>query len=231
MIKPLPPGASASTLPSLWQPELHAGPTRRLQHGLGASQDSDESALLPARLQAGRELRVAASFCETQDEAVWLYRRLRAQPRLSEDQVQLLGPVDATPRRFLQRRHTWDSLRPLSQRAASTSAWALLQASLLLGLLLGLGLGLLTGLSIIETLVATLLGTLLTLGIGMVLRPLISKAAQHRHFDQVLQHRLARGQYAVVVTGVRDPAAAIQAIVAMRSVGLYWCAETPHKTP
>ena len=227
----LPPlGASPITLPSLSHPEVHAKPAGGFCRVFRARQGSDESDLLAARLQAGRELRVAASFCETQDEAVWLYRRLRAHPRLSDDQVQLLGPIDATPRRFLHRRHTWDSLRPLSQRAASTSPWGLLQASMLLGLLLGLGLGLLTGLSIIETLVATLLGTLLTLGIGMVLRPLISKTAQHRRFDQVLQHRLAQGQYAVVVIEVRDPAAASQAIAAMRSVGVYWCAETPRKT-
>ena len=224
-----PPEASPSGSPSLSQPEVQARPAGRLRQAWHAPQESPEGDRLAARLQAGRELRVAASFCETQHEAVWLYRRLRAHPRLSDNQVQLLGPVDATSRRFLRRRHTWDSLRPLWQRAASTSPWALLQASTLLGLLLGLGFGLLTGLSIVETLVATLLGTLLTLGSGLVLRPLISRAAQLPRFDQVLQHRLARGQYAVVVICVRDPAAASEAIASMRSVGVYWCAETPRK--
>lgn len=195
--------------PTLSHPALHSGPA--------------------GRLHTGRELRVAANFCVTQDEAVWLYRRLRADPRLSDDQVQLLKPVDASPRRFSQRRHSWDSLRPLAQRAAASSSWAALQASGLLGLLLGLGLGLLAGLSIIETLAVALLATLLTLGLSLVLRPMISSAAQHRRFDRVLQHRLAHGQYAVVVTGVRDPAAASLALATMRSAGVYWCAETPRK--
>lgn len=103
--------------------------------------------------------------------------------------------------------------------------------STLPGLLLCLGLGLLAGLSIVETLGAALLSTLLTLGIGLVLLPLIGNAAQHPRLDQVLQHRLAHGQYAVVVTGVSDLAAASRAIAAMRSVGVYWCAETPGKMP
>ena len=219
------------TSPSLSHPALPVNPASRLRRALRARRHAHGSDLFATRLHMGRELRVAANFCETQDEAVWLYHRLRADPRLSDDQVQLLKPVDATPRRFLLQRDRWDGLRPLSQRAASMSSWGPLQVTTLLGMLLGLGLGLLGGLSIVETLIATLLSTLLTLGIGLVLRPLIGDAGQHRRFDQVLQHRLAHGQYAVVLTGVSNPAAASQAIAAMRSVGVYWCAETPRKSP
>ena len=211
------------------KPAKPARPANRWRRALQALQHVPEGDLFATRLHMGRELRVAANFSVTQDEAVWLCRRLRADPRLSEEQVQLLKPVDATPRRFAQRRHSWDSLRPLAQRAAYGSAWAALPPSSVLGLLLSLGLGLLAGLSIIETLAAVMLVTLLTLGISLVLRPVISSAAQHRRFDRVLQHRLAHGQYAVVVTGVQDAATASQAIAAMRSVGIYWCAETPCK--
>lgn len=215
--------------PSLSQRMLPAKPTDAWLPVWRAHRQAGDGDLVATRLHTGRELRVAANFCVTQDEAVWLYRRLRVDPRLSDDQVQLLKPVDASPRRFAQRRHCWDSLRPLTQRVGAKASWAPLQASSLLGLLVGLGLGLLAGLSIIETLVAALLCTLLTLGISLVLRPVIGSAAQHRRFDRVLKHRLAHGQYAVVVIGVHDPAAANQAIATLRSAGVYWCAETHHK--
>lgn len=225
----LPPGTTTMTSSSLLHLALPAKPAGRLRSALPARRGLPEADLFSHRLHTVRELRVAASFCETQVEALWLLRRLRADPRLGDEQVQLLKPVDASPRRFLHRRQSWDCLRPLSRRAASTASWATLQLSTLPGLLLCLGLGLLAGLSIVETLGAALLSTLLTVGIGLVLPPLIGNAAQHRRFDQVLQHRLARGQYAVVVTGVSDLAAASRAIAAMRSVGVYWCAETPGK--
>lgn len=226
---PYPPGTTTMTSPSLFQPVLHAKPAGRLRSSLPARRGLPEGDLFCTRLHTGRELRVAANFCETQDEALWLLRHLRADPRLGDEQVQLLKPVDASPRRFLHRRQSWDRLRPLSRRAASTASRATLQLSTLPGLLLCLGLGLLAGLSIVETLGAALLSTFLTLGIGLVLLPWIGNAAQHPRFDQVLQHRLAHGQYAVVVTGVSDLAAASRAIAAMRSVGVYWCAETPGK--
>lgn len=209
-----------------------AKPVNRWRQALRARSHAPDSDLFATRLHMGRELRVAANFSVTQDEALWLYRRLRDNTRLSEEQVQLLKPVDATPRRFAQRRHAWDSLRPLTHRTASGSSWAALPPSSVLGLPLGLALGIgwLAGLSIVESLLAAVLGTLLLLGVSLVLRPVLSSAAQHRRFDRVLQRRLARGQYAVVVTGVQDATAATQAIAAMRSVGIYWCAETPRTT-
>lgn len=203
-----------------------SGLSRRSLAGRREALDSDQFA---TRLHEDRTLRVAANFCETQDEAVWLSQRLRSHPRLSTEQVMLLKPVDAIPRRFEQLRLTWDAMRPYAQRSTLATSGRALHATELLGMVLGLGLSLLANLSMPETLAATALILLLTVGIGRVLRPMTRGTARPRRFDQVLQQRLAHGQYAVVVAGVRDASTASDAIDAMRSVGVYWCAETPKK--
>ena len=192
--------------------------------------EAGDSALFATRLHPDRELRVAASFCATQDEAVWLHRRLSAHPRLAGEQLHLLKPVDALPRRFARWQSGWDSLRPLSRRAAAPSDRVVWQLGGSIGLLLGLGISLLADLSMAETVATTALCLLLALGLALAGQWAAARTARPRHFDKVLSHRLAQGEFAVVVTGVRDATTAADAIALMRSVGLYWCAETPRRT-
>lgn len=210
-------------------PSLPRGGSRaRLGRAIRRCEATD-SEPVATRLQPDRELRVAAGFCATQDEAVWLVRRLSAGRKLRGEQVQLLEPVDALPQRFAGVQTAWDALRPLSRRATAPLSRAMLQLGGLAGLLLCLVISLAFDLSVIETLAATGLSLLLGVGLGLMMQRTMSRAARPRRFDRVLQQRLACGEYAVVVNGVRDPAAASHVIALMRGGGLYWCAETPRR--
>lgn len=75
------------TWPSLLHPALRAKPAGRLGSALPARRGLPEADLYATRLHTVRELRVAANFCETQVEALWLLRHLRADPRLGDEQV------------------------------------------------------------------------------------------------------------------------------------------------
>lgn len=208
------------------QPAARAtGPLRRGARGPKEVADSDAFA---TRLHHDRELRVAASFCEDHDEALWLLRRLRALPQLTGDQVLLLKPMDAAPRRFAQWQAIWGALRP-AQRAARGASLTLLTAAATAGLLLGLATGLLADLPLLATLAVTVLLMLALGGTALAWHGRAARAAPRRRFDKALQHGLAHGQFAVVVTGVHDAATASAAIETMRSVGVYWCAETPRR--
>ena len=225
--------ALSSSLPrtnpsSGWVGGARGAVRRELQHEL--RREAGDSDLFATRLHPDRELRVAASFCATQEEAVWLHRRLSAHPRLAGEQLHLLKPVDALPRRFARWQTAWDGLRPLSRRAMAPSGRRVWQAGGLSGLLLGLAISLLADLSMAETVATTALCLLLALGLVVAGQWAVARTARPRRFDQVLAQRLAQGEFAVVVTGVRDASTAADAIALMRSVGLYWCAETPRRS-
>ena len=223
---------SPSLSPTLTQAGAPAQPTARapgpLRRGARGRKEAAESDVFATRLHDDRELRVAASFCEDHDEALWLLRRLRALPQMTGEQVLLLKPMDAAPRRYAQWQAIWDALRP-AQRAARGASLTLLTATGMAGLLLGLATGLLAGLSLLATLAVTVVAVLALGAAALTWRRRAALAAPRRRFDQTLQQGLARGQFAVVVTGVHDAATASAAIETMRSVGIYWCAETPRK--
>lgn len=183
------------------------------------------SGLVPLPANQPRGVRVAASFCRNRLDALRLMALLASHPGVQEQQLALLAPADAAAHRFALCRQRWDCLRPGHQaQGCQDTPVPMAMAGAMLGATAGLALA--TGLTTLGGVIA--LPALTALAgwlIAMLVQQRRHSGGKRHRFDQRLQRRLAQGWFAVVLVGVWDQPASVQAMQSMREGAVSWCAE------
>ncbi|MDO9285906.1 MAG: hypothetical protein Q7U26_13470 [Aquabacterium sp.] len=205
-------------------------PARRLPAMPGSQPNAPRTAPLTAPPPAdaapiNRVLACMAGFFRLEAEAQAAAQQLSRAHGLSRAQCMLLGPADATPRRFERRARQWASPWQASGRPPWSERWRHAGALLLLGALLA-ALWWWPDWHLSDdlywpSLVATpLAGAGLVALVAMFWR----RAPRPRRFDQRVREQLASGAWAVVVHDV--PAQRQAGVVALlRASSLKWCGE------
>lgn len=172
-----------------------------------------------------RVMACMAGFFRLEAEALAAAQQLSRTHGLTRAQCVLLGPVDATPRRFERYARQWASPWQANGRPPWSAHWRWAGAGLLLGALLAAGWWLpdwhLPDDFYWPTLAATPLA-----GAGLVAlaKTLWRQVPRPRRFDQRVREQLASGAWAVVVHGVPwDRQAGVVAL--LRGSSLKWCGE------
>ena len=199
--RPLAPAAVRRSASAQMSPPLQLTPTL-------------PAALANHHARAERRLSCAAGFLRSDGQAQQVAQDLRLVFGLDARQVGVLAPADAAAQRFAQVLRNWGlAPRPSADERRGTWALALGLAGVAALVALDLQLG-----ALLAGVAAVMLAAALVAG----LRPRPSR------FHRVVQARLAKGNWAVLV---RDVPSALQAdvLTALRYNCLQWCADAPHR--
>ena len=172
-----------------------------------------------------RAMACMAGFFRLEAEALAAAQQLTRTHGLSRGQCVLLGPVDATPRRFERKARQWTGPWQANRRAPWSDHWRQTGAVLLLGALLAAVCWFSDWHLSRDLYWPTLAATPLA-GAGLValVTAFWRRVPRPRRFDLRVREQLASGAWAVVVHDV--PAKRQADVVALlRASSLKWCGE------
>lgn len=164
-------------------------------------------------LPGQRRLSCAAGFLQSDVAAQQVAQDLRLVFGLDQRQVSVLAPADGLAHRFAEVSRRWGRAQPESDQRQGV--WALTVGLVAVVALLALDLQ-------VGALLAGLAAVALAGALVIALRP------RPKRFDRVVQSRLSKGAWAVLVC---DVPADLQTdvLTALRYNSQQWCADAPHR--
>lgn len=228
----MPPTAvspAASSLRRFAAPPLRVG--RSVWPGSATALGPGARQARPVPARGHRQLSCAAGFHASERDAQQVAQDLRLVFGLDDQQVSVLAPQDAAAQRFGLVSRRWGRAEPpLAQRGNGLLALGLALLLLVMAVWALAWQASPAG-SRINTLAHALQGGAVLAGlVAVVLAGVLAARLQPqpRRFDRMLQSRLAKGAWAVLVLDV-PTARQADVLAALRYNSRQWCAEAPHR--